>query len=100
MRPKENFRLDTLAGDASLLHLASEIDRGIKKLEKLKLSANARKWKKRNQIWKHLKHVFLFVYIALTAFERPSWCNKINNCVFPLVDGKIDTFKPDCQRYS
>ena len=39
-------------------------------------------------------------YVALTAFESPQWCNKINNCVFPLnPDGKIDKEKPQCAQY-
>jgi hypothetical protein len=70
----QKFKFETLGGDASLLHLASQIDRGIKKKMKEKESPEARNWRKCHSRLFPLRSLALFTYIFQTQFEQPSWC--------------------------
>lgn len=83
------FKFETLGGDASLLHLVSQIDRGIKRLKKEKETENAKWWRMINHKLRILKNLFLLSYICLTVFERPHWCNQIVAC----VDAGLDSSK-------
>ena len=74
---KDEFEMETLGGDASLLHLAQQIDAGIRKKMRSIESDRAKKLR----LWHHrllpFKFICLFGYILLSQFEKPRWCLKI-----------------------
>ena len=69
-----HFKIETLGGDASLLHLASQIDRGIKRKMREKESAKAKNFRIWHKRLNPLKFMTLFIYVTLTQWERPDWC--------------------------
>ena len=71
---QHQFKINTLSGDASLLQLASQIDRGIRRKLKEKESPRAKKFRKIHGHLLPLKYIILFSYVGLTQFERPDWC--------------------------
>ena len=71
----KKFKIDTLGGDASLLHLIGQIDRGIKRKLKEKGGARANLYRTWHRVLMPLKYFILLVYILLVLFERPAWCN-------------------------
>ena len=77
---KQHFKFETMGGDASLLHLASQIDRGIKKRLQEKETEESKKWRAFYKILRPLKGFILFSYVLMTMFERPSWCLKLIAC--------------------
>ena len=65
----KNFEFDTNGGDASMLHLISQIDRGIKNKRRELDTEEAKNWR---YIWKYsanLRRVALWVYLLITVFE-------------------------------
>jgi len=55
-----------MGGDASLLHLASLIDAGIRMKEAEKETPSARKYRKIHKVLKPLRYAMLVVYVLLT----------------------------------
>ena len=72
----EKFKFETQGGDASLLNLASQIDRGIKTKIKDKNSEAAKKFRKWHLVLRPLKNIALVTYIMITCVETPSWCSE------------------------
>lgn len=71
------LKLETMGGDASLLHLASRIDKGIRyKIRELE-SDRAKKYRKIDKMTRPLRYFMLIAYVLLTQFEIPYWCLKI-----------------------
>ena len=68
------FKLETMGGDASLLHLASRIDKGIRHKLKENESPRARKYRQIDERSRPLRYLMLFAYVLLTQFEKPAWC--------------------------
>lgn len=72
-----SLNFETLGGDASLLHLYEEIDRGIKHLSSQIEDKNAQWWKKIYTFLLPLNSLSVICYIIHTLFERPHWCIQI-----------------------
>ena len=68
------FKLETMGGDASLLNLAANIDRGIRTKLREKESPRAQFYRKLSKMTKPLRYFMLIAYVLLTQFEKPSWC--------------------------
>lgn len=61
-----SFKIETLGGDASLLHLASQIDRGIQRKLRDKESDTAKKYREWHRRLMPLKYLTIFGYVTLT----------------------------------
>ena len=64
--PAPKFKIETLGGDASLLHLASQIDRGIQRKMRDKESDQAKKYREWHKRLMPIKYLTFFGYVALT----------------------------------
>ena len=67
-----------MGGDASLLNLASKIDKGIRMNMREKESPTAQKYRKISKKTRPLRYLMLIAYVLLTQFEKPAWCLDIN----------------------
>lgn len=71
---KKEFSLDTMGGDASLLHLISLIDRGISNRNRFKGGESAKMYHKIYKWCEPFKFILIGLYILLTQFEQPAFC--------------------------
>jgi len=71
---RRRFNMETMGGDASLLHLAQQIDAGIRKKMRSIESPRAKRYRQCHNTFYPLKFLMLLGYILLTQFERPKWC--------------------------
>ena len=68
-----------MGGDASILHLISQMDSGISRQIRLKTGERADFFRKIFSCLRPLKYLLLFVYIMMTQFEYPAFCLDIIN---------------------
>ena len=61
---KQKFKFETLGGDASLLHLAQQIDRGIKRKRNQIEDEDAKWWRKIHNTFFPLRSLSLIIYIS------------------------------------
>ena len=71
---KKDFDLDTMGGDASLLHLISLIDAGISRRIRQKPGDRAAMYRQMYRICEPLKFVLIIIYILMSQFEKPAFC--------------------------
>ena len=71
---EKDFNLDTMGGDASLLHLISLIDAGISRRIRQKQGARADFFHKIYKYCEPVKFIIVGVYIMMTQFEQPAFC--------------------------
>ena len=60
-----------------MLHLATQINKGIHKKEQAKEDDNAKKWRKIYSTLSPIKLLVQMAYVLQTQFEQPYWCLKI-----------------------
>ena len=82
----QKLNIDTMGGDAALLHLISLVDNGIKYRVQFKSGARAKKFRRIYVYCKPFKFFMIFIYAMMTQLEQPAFC------VHLLKSGNVPNF--------